>query len=47
MGQLDYKKPRSMLFCYTYDSVCIFAIFSNLSGIVIAGCVLMVVPGRL
>ena len=46
MGHIDYKKPRSMLCCYTYDVVCIFAIFSNLFGIVMSGCVLMDVTRR-
>ncbi len=46
MGHIDYQKPRSVLFCYTYDFVCIFAIFRNLFGIVVAGCVLMEVTRR-
>ena len=46
MGHIDYQNPRSMLFCCTYDHVCIFAIFSNLFGIVMAGCVLMEVKRR-
>ena len=46
MGYLDYQKPLVVLFCYTYDFVCIFAIFSNLFGIVMAGCVLMELTRR-
>ena len=48
MGHSDYQKPRSVLFCYTYDFVCIFAIilFRNLFGIVVAGCVLIEVTRR-
>ena len=25
MGHIDCQKPRSMLFCYNYDHVCIFS----------------------
>ena len=46
MGHIDYQKPRSVLFWYTYDFVCIFAIFRNLFGIVVPGCVLMEVTRR-
>ena len=38
MGHIDYQN--------TYDFVCIFAIFSNLFGVVMAGCVLMEVTRR-
>ena len=30
MGHINHQKPRSMLFCYTYDLVCNFVIFSQL-----------------